>query len=239
MFYLCEDMKEKVPGKEYIMHEGIYSKEQIKKYKTDLEGEKKHFRIVYTGKLTIEDGVLDLIDAVKKIQRDNIVLKIAGGGGIESIVKEQIKDDSRIIYYGRLDSDEVRELQKRADLFVVPRLPEDYTRYSFPSKVVEYILTDAPILCHKLDCFGVQLNGVLTYIKEKDNSRLCENIIRIIDGENEMDLQKRNVFIKRNMNTNIGMQYNNTTRNNNNIYTNMKLGNGNNQMYLYPNSQNI
>ena len=42
-----------------------------------------------------------------------------------------------------------------------------------------------------------------------------------------------------NMNTNIGIQYNNTTRNNNNIYTNMKLGNGNNQMYLYPNSQNI
>ena len=42
-----------------------------------------------------------------------------------------------------------------------------------------------------------------------------------------------------NMNTNIGMQYNNTTRNNNNIYTNMKLGNGNNQMYLYPNSQNF
>ena len=42
-----------------------------------------------------------------------------------------------------------------------------------------------------------------------------------------------------NMNNNFGIQFTKTPKKNNNSYVNKKLGIGNNQLYNYPNSQNI
>ncbi len=207
-FYLCEGMKEKVedsaPNKPFIVHEGILSEEQLARY-SDKESSKKKekYKIVYTGKLTKKDGVLDLINAVQRINRKEIELEIAGGGEIYNEMMQLINNDNRIHYHGVLGRTETLHLQQQADCFVVPRLAEKYTGYSFPSKVVEYILTGKPIITHKLKCFGDNLDGVLTYIPEDDNNNLAQSIIGVVDGSINVDVKKQQEFIERNMNYNI------------------------------------
>lgn len=204
-FYLCEGMKEKVdiiaPNKPYIVHEGIVSKEQWNQYKSNKSNcSKKNYRIVYTGKLTKKDGVLDLITAVQQIDREDVSLEIAGGGEIYDEMMHLINGDDHIHYHGVLNREDTLKLQLEADLFVVPRLAEDYTGYSFPSKVIEYLLTGKPILVHKLKCFSDALDGVLTYIPEDGNEKLVKAIVEIIDGHKRVDHNKRELFINHNMN---------------------------------------
>jgi glycosyltransferase involved in cell wall biosynthesis len=46
---------------------------------------------------------------------------------------------------------EARALQKRATVLVNPRMPtDDFTRYSFPSKTMEYMASGRPVLMHAL-----------------------------------------------------------------------------------------
>lgn len=207
-FYLCEGMREKVepvaPNKPYIVHEGIISEDQIEQYSMDCSfSSNKKYRIVYTGKLTKKDGVLDLISAVKQMNRDDIVLDIAGGGEICEEMMWLINGDERIKYHGVLNRNETLMLQKKADCFVVPRLAENYTGYSFPSKVIEYILTGKPIIAHKLKCFDAKLDGILTYIQEDGNENLKRTIMDVVNGSIEPNVQKRRIFVEYNMNIKI------------------------------------
>ena len=53
---------------------------------------------------------------------------------------------------GQVSLNEARALQKTADVLVNPRLNEgEYTKYSFPSKTMEYLSTGRPVVCYKLD----------------------------------------------------------------------------------------
>ena len=130
-------------------------------------------------------------------------MDIAGGGEIYEEMLQLLGNDNRIHYHGVLKREETLLLQQQADCFVVPRLAENYTSYSFPSKVIEYILTGKPIISHRLKCFGDNLDGVLTYIPEDGNENLSQSITKVLKGGIEVDEKKRLNFIKRNLNVNV------------------------------------
>lgn len=55
--------------------------------------------------------------------------------------------DRRIQYLGSIPHDEILQLQRTASLLVNPRTPEGiYTKYSFPSKTMEYLASGTPTL---------------------------------------------------------------------------------------------
>ena len=58
---------------------------------------------------------------------------------IESLLKK-LQKDKRIIYWGVVEQKHVFEMQQQATLLVNPRKGhEEYTKYSFPSKTMEYM----------------------------------------------------------------------------------------------------
>ncbi len=108
--------------------------------------------ILYTGTLQDFTGIEDLIKAFKATINDNYRLVICGSGPLSKMIQEASRDDIRIIFKGSLPREEAVSLQKSATLLVNPRKPTvSLTRYSFPSKTMEYMASGTPMLGYKLD----------------------------------------------------------------------------------------
>lgn len=107
--------------------------------------------ILYTGTLAEKYGVKNLIDAFLKLDNQNIRLFICGEGDSKSYIEEKSKLDYRIKFFGQVDRLESIKLQNNSTILINPRLPGDeYTEYSFPSKVMEYMSSGRPVVMYRL-----------------------------------------------------------------------------------------
>ena len=81
--------------------------------------------IVFTGRLIPEKGIIQLVEAVKKINRSNVYLFVAGDGPLlEELSKQENKN---IIFLGRLDFKQVISLLKETDIFCLPSVSEGFS----------------------------------------------------------------------------------------------------------------
>lgn len=107
--------------------------------------------ILYTGTLARRYGILNLVKAFTKVKDNNIKLIICGLGDAECEIREYAAKDSRIIFKGQILREKAIELQQKATLLVNPRTPEgEFTKYSFPSKTMEYLASGTPTLMYRL-----------------------------------------------------------------------------------------
>lgn len=106
---------------------------------------------LYSGTLAARYGVLDLVQAFRNVRDSNAELWICGTGDSVERIRAAAREDSRIRYLGQVSRDEARKLQQQATVLVNPRRPEgDFTRYSFPSKTLEYMASGRPVLMNRL-----------------------------------------------------------------------------------------
>lgn len=107
--------------------------------------------ILYTGSLSFNTGIKNLVEAFKMINRDNIELWIYGGGPAEGFIIDQSKRYPFIKYGGVVSNAEAASLQRKASVLINPR-PTDisYAEYSFPSKIMEYMSSGTPVLTTRL-----------------------------------------------------------------------------------------
>ncbi len=172
--FLTENMKERIPVcKPYVVVEGMYDT-SVKREKTDCKDGLK--RIFYSGMLHEKFGVKKLIDAFLQINDESLRLVLCGSGDQEEYIKTCASKDPRILYKGVVPHDKVLEMQAEAFLLVNPRSSEgEFTKYSFPSKTMEYLASGTPTLIYQLEgipqeyydyCFSIQDNqqdsGVLS-----------------------------------------------------------------------------
>ena len=83
--------------------------------------DKKEINIVYCGRLEqIQKRVLDLIKLVKNLESSKIKYKlhIIGDGNYLNILKSKIKN-KKVVFYGRLNEDEIVEVFKQMDIIVL------------------------------------------------------------------------------------------------------------------------
>ena len=150
---LTEPMKEvlNVGNRPYMVVEGLIDeiKADVSTYEEKADGIK---RIVYTGKMNVKFGIKNLVDSFMKIKGENYRLILCGDGDARPYVEEQIKKDSRIEYKGVVTSSVANEYINSADVLINPRSnSEEYTKYSFPSKNIEYLMTGKTVVAYMLD----------------------------------------------------------------------------------------
>ena len=168
----------KVENRPYIVIEGISNSG---KYNT-IEKEKvnENFIIFYSGTLNFLYGIKNLVNAFKEIYNKDMELWIAGCGESETLIKESSLYDKRIKYFGYITKDEVNKLQSQANLLVNPRQNlGEYTKYSFPSKTIEYMESGVPVLMYKLDGIPDDYDNYLYYIKDNTIESLKNKISEI------------------------------------------------------------
>ena len=101
----------------------------------------------YSGLLSEENGVKNMVVAFRRINATNIRLVISGKGPLEKYVKEETKKDTRIVYVGYVENKRYYTLLEQADILVNPRnmeLPQN--KNNFPSKIMEYLASGRIII---------------------------------------------------------------------------------------------
>ena len=150
-FVLLTDQMSKKLGvdKPYIVVEGMLNAE----YKGGNYGIKTEENIVfYSGSLNRQYGIVTLLQAFHSIPYDNYRLVLCGLGNAEEVVNQYCSIDKRIIFKGKVNYDEVIDLQQKSTVLINPRQNiEEFTKYSFPSKTMEYLASGVPVIGYKLD----------------------------------------------------------------------------------------
>lgn len=108
--------------------------------------------IFYSGTLHYQYGIRNLLNAFRMMDDPSLALWICGSGEAEKEIVELSKQDPRVRFWGFCTQQEVAELRSKAAVLVNPRTNEGvYTKYSFPSKTMEYMASGKPVVMYKLD----------------------------------------------------------------------------------------
>ncbi len=148
--YLTEGMKDIVaPNKPYIVMEGIYNTKQDRVYKQIARTQER--AIMYAGMLHVNYGLINLLDAYEKLNLPNVKLWLFGDGTAVEEINRRCQHNPNIIYFGNVSRDIVLDYERKSTLLINTRNPNDeFTFYSFPSKIIEYMASGTPLLTTKL-----------------------------------------------------------------------------------------
>lgn len=173
--YLAEEFN---PGKPYLVLEGIIDKLEVCKEK--IEKNNHEIKIVYTGSLVKRYGIENIVKAFQLIKKENIVLEIYGRGEYEEELKNISKVNSKIKYFGFIDNKKILNIQRKANFLINARdTRESYTKYSFPSKMMEYMMSGTPIITTILDGFPNEYKDYLICLKNNSSEEIAKKILEV------------------------------------------------------------
>lgn len=179
----------------YVVVEGMYTPDNF----TYTKSENKI--LLYAGALFKQYDVLELIEAFKLIERDDVELWICGDGDAKNQIIEESKNDTRIKYLGFLSKNDILNIECATDIFINPRSNNHpYVKYSFPSKVLEYLSFGKPVITRKIDSYTEEYDKVIEYA-EDGVVELKNKILEVLEYDDNTlnEINKRNKeFIKNN-----------------------------------------
>lgn len=102
--------------------------------------------LMYAGGLAADNNVAFLLECCLDIPSVDEVW-ICGDGPEREKILALAENDPRIKYFGRMENAEVLKLESQAKILVNFRSPDaELTKYSFPSKILEYIASGSLVL---------------------------------------------------------------------------------------------
>ncbi len=179
--FLTEYMKEWFNWDiKYTVIEGISSKT-----KEDIEPKKEFIKkksILYAGMIEKKYGVLDLVKAFMKIENKDWNLELFGTGSILEEIRKLAEKDLRIHIHGMVSNDQVLEEQKKVELLINPRNDkQEFTKYSFPSKVIEYMGSGTPMIGYKLSGMPKEYTSNFYCVDSNEEDGLYNTIKKVIN----------------------------------------------------------
>lgn len=140
--------------------------------------------IVFSGRLTKDKGILQLIQAIKQVQEiPNIKLLIIGASAygkdkqptsfIKQLEKESEPIKDKVVFTGFINYDQVPSYLKMADIAVVPSMWEE----PFGLTVVEAMASGLPLITTRSGGIPEICEGVATIV---DRENIVENLANAI-----------------------------------------------------------
>lgn len=182
----------------FIVMEGIATETNDTVIAENIEDYGKY--ILYTGLLNKKFGIPTLLDAFCQMSDRSVKLVLCGSGDAEDYIREKQKENPDIVFKGRVDRSEALALQKNAAILVNPRQNnEDFTRYSFPSKNLEYLSSGVPTVAYKLDGIPDEYDDYIIYPADDLPETLCSvltSLCAMTDEEREALGGKAKSFVE-------------------------------------------
>lgn len=172
--------KKKVP---HMIMEGIVDN-NTQYLDNTLENKYQEKVCIYAGGLHQKYGVETLINAFLGLEIDNVTLHLYGNGDLKEKV-ENLNND-KIKYWGTKPNEVVVQEETKATLLINPRFTnQEYTKYSFPSKIVEYMSSGTPVLTTKLSGIPEEYNDYLYYINEESKEGMRQALETVLKKNKE------------------------------------------------------
>ena len=139
--------------------------------------------LMYAGALYKKYGVDLILDTFEQLQTD-CRLWLFGSGDYEEEIQKRAERNPKIQFFGRVPRGEILKREQQASLLLNLRNPEeDYTKYSFPSKMVEYLLSGTPAFTTKLPGIPEEYEKYCYMTKEQDCRLIAKEIDQILKDE--------------------------------------------------------
>ena len=169
---LTEQMKKMIAGSDKrpaAIVEGMVSMQNSGNTEAADTDEKPDYRyFLYTGTLNYQYGIMDLVNAFEAADTKDTHLVICGEGEASGEIRDRMKCNGKIHFMGCCSHKKVLELQRNAFALVNPRRNEgEYTKYSFPSKIMEYMYSGRPAVVYALDGMPEEYKQYLICIEDK------------------------------------------------------------------------
>lgn len=147
--------------------------------------------VMYSGVLDLRYGIRELLDAMNLLD-DRYELWLTGNGNAVPLIEEKAKIDPRIRFYGFLPSRlDLLKKQHEATMLISTRDPsEDASKYCFPSKIFEYMVSGNPVISTRIE--GIP-DEYFTHLVELPDIR-PETIAARVRYVAEMTIEDRNEF---------------------------------------------
>ncbi len=192
---LTEQMSQRINSKKkYIVLEGHVDTRMEKK--ENCLGKKADKKIcIYAGGLYRKYGVEKLVQAFKRLEIDDAELHIYGDGDYADELRKN--KNKSIIYHGIVSNEEVIQAEIQATLLINPRPSnEEFTKYSFPSKNMEYMASGTPVLTTKLPGMPKEYNRYVYVFEDESIEGMIETMKKVLNKPRE-ELHKKGMLAKK------------------------------------------
>ena len=108
-------------------------------------------------------------------------LWLFGSGDLVNEIEKYEEKDIRIKYFGVVPNEHVVKEQLKATLLVNPRPSmEEFTKYSFPSKNMEYMASGTPVLTTPLQGMPQEYNDYVYLFEDETVEGMSKTLARIL-----------------------------------------------------------
>lgn len=169
-------------GKPYVVLEG-QSDINMKHREPSLEQKLKPRVVLYAGGISRQYGAEIMTEGFRKANLENAQLHLYGPGDYVPELEQIAKSDPRVFYGGMLLNTEVEEKEQQATLLINPRpTHEEFVKYSFPSKTMEYMASGTPALTTRIPGIPKDYEPHLFFIDEETIDGVADALRKTLDN---------------------------------------------------------
>lgn len=163
--------------KPMLIIEGSVDSEEVR----DKEQYDKKRIMLYAGGVYAKYGIKNLVEAFIKADTNGYELHIYGEGSYVRELTEVSKSYPKVKYLGMVTLDEIVRREKEAMILVNPRpSDEEFSKFSFPSKTLEYMVSGTPLLTTRLQGIPSEYFDYVYTFDGEDVDRMAGKISEVL-----------------------------------------------------------
>ena len=142
--------------------------------------------VLYAGGVSRQYGAEIMTQGFRKANIPNTQLHIYGPGDYVEELEQIAKQDDRVFYGGMILNTQVVEKEQQATLLINPRpTHEEFVKYSFPSKTMEYMSSGTPALTTRIPGIPKDYEPHLFFIDEETIEGVAQALQRVFSHTDE------------------------------------------------------
>ena len=178
------------PGKPYVILEG-HADITMREKQPSMEKKTSVRTVFYAGGVSRQYGLADLTEGFLQADLPNTRLEIYGPGDYVKELQAIARKDDRVYYGGMLLNTQIVEKEQEATLLVNPRpTHEEFVKYSFPSKTMEYMASGTPVLTTRLPGMPKEYYPYVDFIDEESAAGIASALKKVLAASDEELFQK-------------------------------------------------
>lgn len=177
-------------GKPYVMLEG-HADITMKACVPSMEKKLSPRVVLYAGGVSREYGAESMTRGFRMANIPNAQLHVYGPGDYVQELEEIAREDPRVHYGGMILNTQVMEKEQQATLLINPRpTGEEYVKYSFPSKTMEYMSTGTPVLTTVLPGMPKEYHPYVYLLEDESAQGIAQKLTELLALSDEELFQK-------------------------------------------------
>ena len=141
---------------------------------------------IYAGSLRKIYGISYLVEGFLQANIVDAELHIYGAGEYASELELLTRDNPSVRFFGLKPNSYIVAEERKATLLINPRpTTEEYTKYSFPSKNMEYMASGTPVLTTRLPGMPLEYEDYVYILEEENIQGMARKLTELLGKSKE------------------------------------------------------